>query len=373
VIKDTFLKAYFQLRLANFTFMEKMQYDVLGVMSGTSLDGIDLAFIKFEFKDSWEYQIITADTLPYPAEWQKRLSEAISYNEHQLRELNEQYTHYLAETISSFLTRNQIQELDAICSHGHTIKHEPENGYTLQIGNLPELAKLTGRKVICDFRVQDVELGGQGAPLVPIGDALLFPEYQYCLNLGGFANVSTDLNDQRIAYDICPVNTVLNFLAGKLNLAYDKNGEIAASGTTNEALLQQLNALEFYSQKPPKSLGIEWVNKHIFPMLITEENIPTLLNTFTVHAAIQISKIFDDTPNSKVLVTGGGAFNQFLMDEIRERTKNEIVIPSPKVINFKEALIFGFLGVLKLKNEVNVLSSVTGASKDHSSGNIFTP
>ncbi|GHA40588.1 anhydro-N-acetylmuramic acid kinase [Salinimicrobium marinum] len=353
--------------------MEKIRYDVLGVMSGTSLDGIDLAFIQFEFRDSWEYQIITADTLAYPAEWQKRLSEAISYNDQQLHELDEQYTQFLAETISGFLTKNNIKELDAICSHGHTIKHEPENGYTLQIGNLPELAQLTGRKVVCNFRVQDVKLGGQGAPLVPIGDELLFPAYQYCLNLGGFANVSTVLNGQRVAYDICPVNTVLNFLAAELHLAYDRNGEIAASGTTDKALLQQLNALEFYFQKPPKSLGIEWVNKHIFPMLNNKDSIPTLLNTYTLHAAIQISEMFDNKPASKVLVTGGGAFNGFLMDQIKKRTKNEIVIPSPKVVNFKEALIFGFLGVLRLRNEVNVLSSVTGASKNHSSGNIFTP
>ena len=371
MIKDTFLKAYFQFRKANFEVMENEVYNVLGVMSGTSLDGIDVAFLNFRFNGKWEYDIIAAETVPYADAWKKALSEAIFYNEEQLRNLDRDYTSFLAEVISGFITRNHIKELDAICSHGHTIKHEPEKEYTLQIGNLPELAKLTGQKVVCDFRIQDVKLGGQGAPLVPIGDELLFSEFEYCLNLGGFANVSTIRNDKRIAFDICAVNTVLNYLAGKLGHDYDRNGEIAASGTTDKALLEKLNSLTFYSEKPPKSLGIEWVNKNILPLLEKREDFSSLLNTYTIHAAEQIAKMFDNNPSSNVLVTGGGAFNGFLMGEIKARTACEIVIPSSKVINYKEALIFGFLGILKLRNENNVLASVTGASKDHSSGVIY--
>lgn len=372
MIKDTFLESYFQFRKANFTVMRKNEYYVIGIMSGTSLDGIDLTYLKFELKGAWRYNIITAETHSYPSNWQQQLSEAISYSDIHLKELDKQYTRFLAEVVSDFITTNGIKDLDAICSHGHTIKHEPDNALTLQIGNLEELSTLTGQKVVCDFRVQDVALGGQGAPLVPIGDKLLFPEFEYCLNLGGFANVSTHLNGQRVAYDICPVNTVLNYLAGKLNLVYDNNGEIAASGETDEELLEKLNSMDFYSLKPPKSLGVEWVYKHIFPLLSDKKDVSSLLNTFTIHAAVQIARMFDQNPASKVLVTGGGAFNGFLMKQVKKRTKNEVVLPAPEVINYKEALIFGFLGVLRLRNEVNVLSSVTGASRDHSSGVIFT-
>ncbi len=373
MIKDTFLKGFFQFRKANFTVMRKNEYFVLGVMSGTSLDGIDIAHLHFHYDETWNYKILAAETLAYPEDWKMTLSEAIFYDDERLHELNKRYTVYLSEVLSDFIAENKIKKIDAICSHGHTIKHEPENGFTLQIGNRPEVATLTGQKVVCDFRVQDVELGGQGAPLVPVGDELLFPEVQYCLNLGGFANVSTVLEGERIAFDICPVNTVLNYLAEKLDLPYDKNGEIAASGRTDEVLLEKLNSLPFYAQEPPKSLGIEWVNGNILPLLAGEKKIPDLLNTYAVHAGIQISRMFDQNPGSKVLVTGGGAFNGFLMEQIKMRAKNDIFVPASKVVNYKEALIFGFLGVLKLRNEVNVLKSVTGSSKDHSSGVIYEP
>ncbi|WP_424495153.1 anhydro-N-acetylmuramic acid kinase [Salinimicrobium sp. GXAS 041] len=353
--------------------MRKNEYFVLGVMSGTSLDGIDIAHLHFHYDETWNYKILAAETLAYPEDWKMTLSEAIFYDDERLHELNKRYTVYLSEVLSDFIAENKIKKIDAICSHGHTIKHEPENGFTLQIGNRPEVATLTGQKVVCDFRVQDVELGGQGAPLVPVGDELLFPEVQYCLNLGGFANVSTVLEGERIAFDICPVNTVLNYLAEKLDLPYDKNGEIAASGRTDEVLLEKLNSLPFYAQEPPKSLGIEWVNGNILPLLAGEKKIPDLLNTYAVHAGIQISRMFDQNPGSKVLVTGGGAFNGFLMEQIKMRAKNDIFVPASKVVNYKEALIFGFLGVLKLRNEVNVLKSVTGSSKDHSSGVIYEP
>lgn len=353
--------------------MIKNNYNVLGVMSGTSLDGIDLAYLNFDKNERWTYKILTSETVPYPEDWQKALSEALFYNDLRLQDFNEKYTTYLAEVIFDFLRKHDIKDLDAVCSHGHTIKHEPENAFTLQIGNLPKLSKMLGHTVVCDFRVQDVQLGGQGAPLVPIGDELLFPEYDYCLNLGGFANISTVKNGLRMAYDICAVNTVLNFLAAKLNLPYDKNGDIAASGNLNEALLQKLNNISFYKEKPPKSLGIEWVNRNILPLFGSTENIPSALHTYTVHAAGQIAEELKGNSSARVLVTGGGAFNGFLISEIRKRTKVKVEIPSEEVVNFKEALIFGFLGVLKLRGENNVLSSVTGASKDHSSGVIFNP
>lgn len=352
--------------------MEKNEIQVLGVMSGTSLDGIDLAWLKFWKNTTWHAEIIKAGTVPYSKSWKTTLSKAVFYNSSQLQDLNEEYTNYLAQVISDFIEEQKIENLAAVCSHGHTIKHEPENGFTLQIGNLPKLAQLVKQTVLCDFRVQDVQLGGQGAPLVPIGDKLLFNNYQFCLNLGGFANVSTEINETRIAYDICAVNTVLNFLAEKLNLDYDKDGAIAASGSLDHDLLEKLDRLTFYEQQPPKSLGIEWVNQQLIPLLKDTKDIPSVLHTYCVHVGKQISRTFDQNPNSRVLITGGGAFNSFLIQQIEKHTTCEIVIPAPELVNYKEALIFGLLGVLKLHNQINVLKSVTGASKDHSSGFIYT-
>lgn len=345
-------------------------YNVIGVMSGTSLDGVDLAHVNLTFSGSWSYSIIHAETVPYSAKWQGILAEALFYNEEDLKQLNESYTLFLAGVISEFLSKNDIFETYAVCSHGHTIKHEPENGFTLQIGNLPKLANLLKKTLVGDFRVQDVELGGQGAPLVPIGDEFLFPEYKYCLNLGGFANVSTSKDGRRIAYDICAVNTVLNGLAKKRNLDYDHNGEMAASGRLDNGLLKELEKIPFYDVQPPKSLGVEWVNENVLPLLREKEDIASALHTYVVHIGQQIGR---NLKSGKALVTGGGAFNSFLLKEIRQNTSAEVIIPSEETVNFKEALIFAFLGVLKLRDEINVLSSVTGASQDHSSGKIFTP
>lgn len=354
--------------------MKKNEYKILGVMSGTSLDGIDLAFIHFNKIGHWSFKIESSATIPYSGDWKADLTNAIGQDPEELQELDERYTVYLAKVISKFIKDNNITDLDAVCSHGHTIKHEPENGLTLQIGNLPELAELTGQTVVCDFRVQDVALGGQGAPLVPIGDELLFPEYKFCLNLGGFGNVSTSVNGKRLAYDICPVNTVLNYYAEKLGMEYDRDGDIARSGHLNPELLEELEALPFYKLPAPKSLGIEWVNKEVLPVLKKyEADIPSILRTWCMHVALQISKELGNEEDADVLVTGGGCFNTYLIQQIKKMTQTQLVIPSVEIINFKEALIFGFLGVLKLRGEVNVLSSVTGAENDHSSGVIFLP
>lgn len=227
--------------------------------------------------------------------------------------------------------------------------------------------------VICDFRIQDVKLGGQGAPLVPIGDKLLFGNYTYCLNLGGFANLSFDVNNVRIAYDICPVNILLNQYIGVLGFEFDDKGEVAKSGTVNSSLLSELNSIKYYSDKPPKSLGLEWVKKHIIPVIDAYKlDTKDILRTFVEHIAIQISKQFS-IKNASILITGGGAYNLFLIERIKSYSNVNIVIPSTKLIEFKEALIFGFLGVLRYRNEANCLSSVTGASKDHSSGKILQP
>lgn len=352
--------------------MKKDDFNIIGVMSGTSLDGIDIANLHFYKENNlWQFEIIQASTYEYAPYWYQKLNDAFGYNSFDLKELNLEYTKYLASQIQQFISSNSITEIDAVCSHGHTIFHKPNEGITIQIGNLPEIAELLQKTVVCDFRVQDVQLGGQGAPLVPIGDKLLFSEYDYCLNLGGFSNISMDVNGQRIAFDISPVNIVLNYYAEKIGLPYDDGGKLAKSGNINEKLLQQLNAIAFYQKHYPKSLGKEFIATEILPLIdifnLTSEDI---LRTFVEHIAIQVTNVVQT--NSKVLVTGGGAYNTFLLERFKS-LKSDVnwILPNDKIIQFKEALIFGFLGVLRLRNEVNVLASVTGATQNHSSGNVF--
>jgi anhydro-N-acetylmuramic acid kinase len=353
--------------------MFKHNYNVIGVMSGTSLDGVDLAHINFEIKNGkWSYKIFECDTISYSNEMISKLKNGIQFSSIELSELNIEYTNLLGNIISEFITKNNISNLDAVCSHGHTILHQPQNGFTLQIGNLPEIAKITNQKVVCDFRVQDVLFGGQGAPLVPIGDKVLFSEFDYCLNLGGFSNISFEENNERIAFDISPVNTVLNFYANTFGLEYDDKGKISESGNLNKELFEELNQLEFYQKSYPKSLGFEFVQEIILPLL---ENYPISvedkMRTFTEHIAFQIGEILQ-TKTGKLLISGGGVYNDFLIDRIKNHLpKTEIIIPNEKTIKFKEALIFALLGVLKLRNEVNVLASVTGAKQNHSSGEVF--
>lgn len=373
--------------------MTKETYRIIGVMSGTSLDGIDLVELELNVSinkdiptslqildqsqgnvegDSWNFHIRAAETVPYSIGWKNDLQEAINYSKDKLEVLNLRYTEKLAEEITKFIEKHDIQDIDAVCSHGHTILHQPDKGITLQIGNLPHISKLLGLTVVCDFRVEDVKLGGQGAPLVPIGDRLLFSAYDYCLNLGGFANCSYEESNKRIAFDICPANIVLNKYAEKLGKAYDEGGKIAEAGEVNQTLLQQLNSLSFYYEKPPKSLGLEWVKESIFP-LIDSFNISTkdVLRTFTEHIAVQLKAQFN--VNASVLITGGGAYNSFLIKRLKQISTVNVIIPTSEIVEYKEALIFGLLGALKLRGEVNCLASVTGASKDHSSGKIYLP
>jgi anhydro-N-acetylmuramic acid kinase len=353
--------------------MIKENYHVIGVMSGTSLDGVDLAEIKFQIKNNkWSFTILKSETIAYTPEWVQKLKEAVNYSDSELKELNENYTDLLGKIIKSFIDKNKIIDLDAVCSHGHTILHQPQNGFTLQIGNLPKIAVLVNEKVVCDFRVQDVQLGGQGAPLVPIGDRILFSEFDYCLNLGGFSNVSFEENGTRYAFDISPVNTVLNFYANQLGLEYDNEGKIAQKGKLNLELLNELNALGYYTKPFPKSLGFEFVKEIVLPLI---ENysiaIEDKMHTFTEHIAWQINLALAKK-EGKMLITGGGAYNKFLLERMHFHLPNiEIVVPDGNTLEFKEALIFALLGVLKLRNAINVLSSVTGAKNDHSSGVIY--
>ncbi|WCO01025.1 anhydro-N-acetylmuramic acid kinase [Psychroserpens ponticola] len=353
--------------------MIKSRYNVIGVMSGTSLDGIDLAHITFEFNDGWTYKINNAETVPYTDSWKTILTNLVNQDQNELKSIDTNYTMYLSNVINDFITKIKLRNIDAICSHGHTALHQPENGLTYQIGNLKQIAELTQQKVVCNFRVQDVKLGGQGAPLVPIGDQVLFSKYEYCLNLGGFANISFKKNKNRIAFDICPVNIVLNYYSEKIGLEYDANGKIAAMGKVNHSLLKALNAIEFYQLDFPKSLGLEWVNSNVIPIIDHYQlEIKDVLRTVVEHIVIQIVLVIKQNSKSSVLISGGGVYNTFLIDRLKDLCQNEIIIPSEDLIEYKEALIFGLLGVLKLRDETNCLATVTGATHNHSSGVIHT-
>jgi anhydro-N-acetylmuramic acid kinase len=351
--------------------MNKKEIYAIGLMSGTSLDGLDLVYVKFIQNTSYEFEILQKCTSKYSSGWKHQLKEAIHLDSEKLAKLDLDYGNYLAEKVLHFIQENAITNIDFIASHGHTIFHQPEKGITLQIGNGQQIASQTGVITVSDFRTQDVQLGGQGAPLVPIGDRLLFGNYDACMNLGGFANISFEENERRIAHDISPVNVVLNHFSRKLGYDYDEEGKLASEGVVHHEVLEQLNRLEFYQLKPPKSLGIEWVHSYIFPIVRKIDSVQDTLRTFVEHAAIQLGKNINQF--NSVLCTGGGVYNHFLMDRIRFHSNANLTIPNQEIIEYKEALIFAFLGLLKLQNKVNCLSSVTGSSKDHSSGVIFRP
>ena len=370
--KDIDFVTQFQQTFIIFTDMNEKEIFAIGLMSGTSLDGIDLVYIKFLKNKHTSFEILHSETIAYAKEWKELLQQAISFSSEELFNLDGTYGKFLGNIIQNFIEKYKIKNIDFIASHGHTVLHQPQKGITLQIGSGEEIAKITKQKVICDFRTQDVALGGQGAPLVPIGDALLFPEYDFCLNLGGFSNVSFRKENERVAFDICPVNIVLNFYANKIGLEYDASGKIASEGKINEQLLEQLNALDFYKITPPKSLGLEWVQKEILPLIDAYKiTISSILSTFVEHIAMQIASVIKDS--NSVLITGGGVFNSFLMERIEKHSNIKIKQSSDALINYKEALIFAFLGMLKIDNQINCLKSVTGASKNHSSGVIFLP
>ncbi|MFY0631374.1 MAG: anhydro-N-acetylmuramic acid kinase [Flavobacteriaceae bacterium] len=346
---------------------------VIGLMSGTSLDGLDIVYVKFDEKDLRNFKILSTETISYSNSWKEKLQKAIQLPVDQIEKLDIEYGAFLGMETQKFIEKNKINSIDFIASHGHTIFHQPDKGITLQIGNGQEISDHTDCKVVCDFRAQDVQYGGQGAPLVPIGDQLLFSDYDACVNLGGFANISFEKSGERIAFDICPVNIVLNFFSRKIGLDYDDKGVEASKGQIDEKLLEKLNGLEFYKFVPPKSLGLEWVNQFVFPLFnFTENTIETFLRTYVEHVALQIASVI--LPYNKVLFTGGGVYNDFLISRINKILETEIiVIPSTEIIDYKESLIFALLGLLKLQGKVNCLSSVTGAKKNHSSGRIFNP
>ncbi len=344
---------------------------ILGVMSGTSLDGMDFALCKFKKENSvYSYELLKTGFVPYDDVIRGKLQNAHKLDAFNFVKFHKQYGKFIGQKINAFLEDDD--KPDFIASHGHTIFHKPDENITFQIGDGAFIASETNISTISDFRNLDTALKGQGAPLVPIGDKHLFAEYDYCINLGGFANISYDKNNERIAFDICPVNIVVNELVKSFGKEYDEDGNIGKKGNLNYELLKELNNIAYYSEKAPKSLGREYAEEQHLP-IIEKYNISLedKIRTFYKHIAIQISELIKGKQGIKILVTGGGTHNKFLISEINKEINNELIVPAKDVIDFKEAIIFAFLGFLRINEDVNTLKTVTGALTNSVGGQIF--
>lgn len=356
--------------------MSTSSYHVIGLMSGTSGDGLDLAYCHFEKSEKWHFDILEAITIPFPESLGEKLKNAHLVSSLELHLLDVHFGQWMGEQTKIFCQEKEISP-QAVCSHGHTVFHQPQKGLTLQIGNGWALHQSSELKVINDFRMLDVQLGGQGAPLVPIGDQFLFPEMDFCINLGGIANISMEWKGERIAFDCSPFNLLLNPLAEMLGKPYDEDGKWAREGNVNRELLATLNEIPFYQKKGAKSLGREDMEE-VFEPIIQKSSIceKDKLATLTEHYAIQIASIIRSYSNDKVpqvLITGGGAYHHYFLERLDDQLKSKWkkFEASRELIEFKEALIFGFLGVLRLRGENNCLASVTHAKIDSSGGTIF--
>ena len=339
-------------------------------MSGTSLDGVDLALCLFSEKEGRvSYTFLQTETVPLDPYWLEQLTDPFSLTGEALAKAHVDFGKFLGEIARDFLKRHQTKA-GLIASHGHTLYHNPASGYTFQLGHGAAVAHTSGIDTVCDFRSGDVVLGGQGAPLVPLGDELLFGGFDGCLNLGGFSNISCRVPGKgRIGFDVSPANFVLNHLANQQNLPYDDGGKLAATGSIIYDVWHKLNALPYYAAEPPKSLGAEWVNEHVFPLIDTGKyTVPDLLRTVTEHIAHQIAETAHNLDIQTLLSTGGGTRNTFLMQRLRELFRGQLTIPDSKTLDFKEALIFALLGYLRAQEKTNILSTVTGARMNSCAG-----
>lgn len=341
-------------------------------MSGTSLDGLDIACVDFIHGRRWTFRVLEAQTLPYDSKWSRRLAKAHELSAEDLLALHGAYGRYLGEVCEKFIRKRQIQHLDGIASHGHTVFHQPDKGFTFQLGDGGAIHARTKQPVIYDFRSLDVQLGGEGAPLVPAGDRLLFSSADICLNLGGIANLSMEVKGKRRAFDICFCNMALNHLARESGKPFDENGRLASKGNVVPALLEQLNKAYEKVRKKRNSLGREFFETAVQPLLEDRAYaIKDRLKTVIESVAEEIERALPPKcRNLQMLTTGGGAWNRHLIEVLRDRLSGRVavILPSKKIINFKEAIIFAFLGVLRLRNESNVLSSVTRSRADSCSG-----
>lgn len=362
-----------------------MVYRAIGIMSGSSLDGLDIAFAELhENAGKWAYEIIKAGCYAYTPEWAEKLGSAVTLNALDYQLLHTSYGHYIGKEVNRFIEENDLQyKVALIASHGHTTFHIPEKNMTAQLGDGAAIAAETQLPVVTDLRALDVALGGQGAPIVPIGEKLLLGGFDYFLNIGGIANISFTENSKRIAFDVCPANRVLNMLANEAGKEMDEGGRLASAGSIDERLLAELNQLDYYAKPYPKSLANDFGTGVVYP-LIKNAGISTsdALRTYVEHVTLQIKNAIDrlgkpaglTAQNAKLLATGGGAFNSFLIHRLNETLKAvniEVIIPDESLVKYKEALIMALIGVLRWREEYTVLSTVTGASRDSIGGALW--
>lgn len=358
-------------------------YKVLGLMSGSSLDGLDIAHCMFkETPNGWEYEILDAAVIDFPSKWKLRLRNLVMQNAITYLKTDTYFGHYIGETINHYINENDIRdEIDFVAWHGQTVFHQPENNLTSQVGNGAAVAEKSGLPVVCDFRNNDVALGGQGAPLVPIADLYLFPEYKFCLNLGGIANISCKTKSGIIGYDTCASNLVLNSLARKMEFEFDRDGDLARAGELNTDLLREMNSSWYYDKDYPKTLSGGWIRKVMMPVLKKFNiSIEDKLHTACEHIARQIGSNIeliydrenvDKEENDTMMIAGGGAFNKFLVEKIEEHSPIKVHVPSDDIVNYKEAIALAFTAILRIENKPNLLASVTGASVDSIGGVVY--
>ncbi len=366
------------------TYFCAMVYKVIGLMSGSSLDGLDIAYVQLEeVRGQWGFTILHADCVPYNEEWASALRHAPDMRAADFVQLHTAYGRYLGEQVGAFINKYDLgHKVHFIASHGHTVFHEPKNNTTYQIGDGATIAAVAGLPVISDLRAMDVALGGQGAPIVPIGDKLLFGGYDYLLNIGGIANITIqgDAADS-LAFDVCPANQILNTLAERAGKTMDENGAMAQQGSLLADVMDKLNNNEYYQKLAPKSLSNEGARGMVLPVLAGGDyDTKDLLHTVALHIAGRVAQAVQQHSHNKeqatMLITGGGAFNTFLVTELQKQLAPLNVIaavPDALVVNYKEALVMALIGTLRWREEVNVLSSVTGASRDSVGGALWLP
>jgi anhydro-N-acetylmuramic acid kinase len=357
-----------------------MVYHVIGLMSGSSLDGLDIALVRLEELDgNWSYEILAADCIAYHKGLVDLLKGARFLSVPEFLKLHTAYGHHIGSLVQDFLAKFSPKEpVDFIASHGHTVFHEPQNSTTYQVGDGAAIAAETGLPVISDLRSLDVALAGQGAPIVPIGDRLLFGQYEYLLNLGGIANVS--IQSKGLAFDICPCNQLLDYYAQREGQAYDSGGQLATAGVVHDEMVKTLSQKPFYQKAPPKSLANEYSIKEILPPidalnLSTRDALATSAEHIAHCIATACASHADASVSTQMLVTGGGAFNTHLISRLRELLQPysiEIIIPESSLIQYKEALVMALIGALRWQGKPNVLATVTGASYDSIGGAIWS-
>jgi len=365
-----------------------MIYKVIGLMSGSSLDGLDIAYVHLnENGGKWSFEIIYSACIPYDQHWRSRLTNSTRLSAVEYLLLHSDYGHYLAERVIDFIDKNELHhKVDIISSHGHTTFHLPAKRMTAQLGDGAALAAVTQLPVVTDLRSLDVAFGGQGAPIVPVGEKILFPGIEYFLNLGGIANLSSLKNDDPLAFDICAANRVLNLLAEDIQLDFDKDGQIASTGKLNDDLLRLLNDLPYYDLPHPKSLPNSFGTEEVYP-LIKKFDLPLAdaLRTYVEHITIQVKNALIKTRsfegsseninnNPQLLITGGGALNGFMIGRLKDHLRTtgvNVIVPAPEIINYKEALIIALIGTLRWREEYNVIASVTGARRNSIGGALW--